>query len=159
MDLVTPVSGAAESYRKADLRIRQLLFGDGSATPGLVKGEEFRLRALSELRRMREAFNAVALESEGGRAETGESRVADLEEELVRIASFRSRVQQMWPDAEIPALMTPAEAAQAVRMSVGSIYRAIRVGQIRAVRLTDRRRGALRIPTSELRRLLDGARR
>jgi excisionase family DNA binding protein len=159
MDLVTPVSGAAESYRKADLRIRQLLFGDGSATPGLVKGEEFRLRALSELRRMREAFNAVALESEGGRAETGESRVADLEEELVRIASFRSRVQQMWPDAEIPALMTPAEAAQAVRMSVGSIYRAVRVGQIRAVRLTDRRRGALRIPTSELRRLLDGARR
>jgi excisionase family DNA binding protein len=159
MDLVTPVSGAAESYRKADLRIRQLLFGDGSATPGLVKGEEFRLRALSELRRMREAFNAVALESEGGRAETGESRVVDLEEELVRIASFRSRVQQMWPDAEIPALMTPAEAAQAVRMSVGSIYRAIRVGQIRAVRLTDRRRGALRIPTSELRRLLDGARR
>lgn len=157
--MVTPVSGAAESYRKADLRIRQLLFGDGSATPGLVKGEEFRLRALSELRRMREAFNAVALESEGGRAETGESRVADLEEELVRIASFRSRVQQMWPDAEIPALMTPAEAAQAVRMSVGSIYRAIRVGQIRAVRLTDRRRGALRIPTSELRRLLDGARR
>ncbi|HEX2462518.1 MAG TPA: helix-turn-helix domain-containing protein [Vicinamibacterales bacterium] len=156
---MTPVSGAAESYRKADLRIRQLLFGDGSATPGLVKGEEFRLRALSELRRMREAFNAVALESEGGRAETGESRVADLEEELVRIASFRSRVQQMWPDAEIPALMTPAEAAQAVRMSVGSIYRAIRVGQIRAVRLTDRRRGALRIPTSELRRLLDGARR
>jgi excisionase family DNA binding protein len=159
MDLVTPVSGAAESYRKADLRIRQLLFGDGSATPGLVKGEEFRLRALSELRRMREAFNAVALESEGGRAETGESRVADLEEELVRIASFRSRVQQMWPDAEIPALMTPAEAAEAVRMSVGSIYRAVRVGQIRAVRLTDRRRGALRIPTSELRRLLDGARR
>jgi hypothetical protein len=159
MDLVTPVSGAAESYRKADLRIRQLLFGDGSATPGLVKGEEFRLRALSELRRMREAFNAVALESEGGRAETGESRVADLEEELVRIASFRSRVQQMWPDAEIPALMTPAEAAEAVRMSVGSIYRAVRVGQISAVRLTDRRRGALRIPTSELRRLLDGARR
>ena len=159
MDLVTPVSGAAESYRKADLRIRQLLFGDGSATPGLVKGEEFRLRALSELRRMREAFNAVALESEGGRAETGESRVVDLEEELVRIASFRSRVQQMWPDTEIPALMTPAEAAEAVRMSVGSIYRAVRVGQISAVRLTDRRRGALRIPTSELRRLLDGARR
>lgn len=159
IDLVTPVSGAAESYRKADLRIRQLLFGDGSATPGLVRGEEFRLRVTGELRRMREAFNAVVLESEGGRAETVESRAADLETELVRIASFRSRVQEMWPDAEVPALVTPAEAAEAVRMSVGSIYRAVRNGQISAVRLTDRRRGALRIPTNELRRLLDGARR
>jgi excisionase family DNA binding protein len=159
IDLVMPSSGAEESYRKADLRIRQLLFGDGSATTGLVRGEEFRLRVTAELRRMRDAFNAVVLESEGGRAETAESRVADLEEELLRIASFRSRVLQMWPDAEIPALVTPSEAAEAVRMSVGTIYRAVRNGQIRAVRLTDRRRGALRIPTSELRRLLDGDRR
>jgi excisionase family DNA binding protein len=158
IDLVTPVSGAAESYRKADLRIRQLLLGDGSATTGLVKGEEFRLRVTADLRRMRDAFNVVVLESEGGRAETEESRAADLETELVRIASFRSRVQQMWPDADVPALMTPAEAAEAVRMSVGTIYRAVRNGQIRAVRLTDRRRGALRIPTSELRKLLDGTR-
>lgn len=159
IDLVTPDSGAAESYRKADLRIRQLLLGDGSATPGLVRGEEFRLRVTAELRRMRDAFNAVVLESEGGRAETAESRIADLEEELLRIASFRTRVLQMWPDAEVPALLTPAEAAQAARVSVGTIYRAVRNGQIRAVRLTDRRRGAVRIPTSELRRLLDGARR
>ena len=156
---MTPVSGPAESYRKADLRIRQLLLGDGSATTGVVRGEEFRLRVTAELRRMRDAFNAVVLESEGGRAETAETRIADLEEELLRIASFRSRVLQMWPDAEVPALVTPSEAAQAVRMSVGTIYRAVRNGQIRAVRLTDRRRGALRIPTSELRRLLDGARR
>jgi excisionase family DNA binding protein len=153
------VSGAAESYRKADLRIRQLLFGDGSTTTGLVRGEEFRLRVTAELRRMRDAFNAVALEGEESRAESAESRVADLEEELLRIASFRTRVLQMWPDAEVPALVTPAEAAEAVGLSVGSIYRAVRNGQIRAVRLTDRRRGALRIPTSELRRLLDGARR
>lgn len=159
IDLVTPDSGAAESYRKADLRIRQLLLGDGSATPGLVRGEEFRLRVTAELRRMRDAFNAVVLESEGGRAETAESRIADLEEELLRIASFRTRVLQMWPDAEVPALLTPAEAAQAARVSVGTIYRAVRNGQVRAVRLTDRRRGAVRIPTSELRRLLDGARR
>ena len=159
IDLVTPVSGAAESYRKADLRMRQMLLGDGSATPGVVKGEEFRLRVTAELRRMRDAFNAVVLENEGGRAETAESRIADLEEELLRIASFRTRVLQMWPDAEIPALLTPAEAAHAARVSVGTIYRAVRNGQIRAVRLTDRRRGALRIPTSELRRLLDGARR
>jgi len=157
--MVTPVSGPVETYRKADLRLRQLLLGDGVATTGLVRGEEFRLRVTAELRRMREAFNAVILEGAGGRAETVESRVADLEEELRRIASFRSRTQQMWPDAEIPALVTPAEAAQALRMSVGSIYRAVRDGEIRAARLTDKKRGALRIPASELQRLLEGARR
>ena len=154
--MVTPVSGPVETYRKADLRLRQLLLGDGVATTGLVRGEEFRLQVTAELRRMRDALNAVVLE---GRAETVGARVADLEEELQRIASFRSRTQQMWPDAEIPALVTPAEAAQALRMSVGSIYRAVRDGEIRAARLTDKRRGALRIPTSELQRLLEGASR
>ena len=143
--MVTPVSGPVETYRKADLRLRQLLLGDGVATTGLVRGEEFRLRVTAELRRMRDAFNATVLEGTEGRAETVEGRVADLEEELQRIASFRSRTQQMWPDAEIPALVTPAEAAQALRMSVGSIYRAVRDGEIRAARLTDKRRGALRI--------------
>ena len=157
--MVTPVSGPVETYRKADLRLRQLLLGDGVATTGLVRGEEFRLRVTAELRHMRDAFNAAVLDSKGGRAETVEARVADLEEELQRIASFRSRTQQMWPDAEIPALVTTAEAAQALRMSVGSIYRAVRDGEIRAARLTDKRRGALRIPTSELQRLLEGARR
>ena len=157
--MVTPVSGPVETYRKADLRLRQLLLGDGLATTGLVRGEEFRLRVIAELRRMRDAFNAAVLDSKENRAETVEARVADLEEELQRIAFFRSRTQQMWPDAEIPALVTPAEAAQALRMSVGSIYRAVRDGEIRAARLTDKRRGALRIPTSELQRLLEGARR
>ena len=157
--MVTPVSGPVETYRKADLRLRQLLLGDGVATTGLVRGEEFRLRVTAELRHMRDAFNAAVLDSKGGRAETVEARVADLEEELQRIASFRSRTQQMWPDAEIPALVTPAEAARALRVSVGSIYRAVRDGEIRAARLTDKRRGALRIPTSELQRLLEGARR
>jgi len=157
--MVTPVSGPVETYRKADLRLRQLLLGDGVATTGLVRGEEFRLRVTAELRRMRDAFNAGVLDGKEIRAETVEARVADLEDELQRIASFRSRTQQMWPDAEIPALVTPAEAARALRMSVGSIYRAVRDGEIRAARLTDKRRGALRIPTSELQRLLEGARR
>jgi len=157
--MVTPVSGPVETYRKADLRLRQLVLGDGFATTGLVRGEEFRLQVTAELRRMRDAFNAAVVESEGGRAEKVRARVADLEEELQRIASFRSRAQQMWPDAEIPALVTPAEAAQALRVSVGSIYRGVRDGEIRAVRLTDKKRGALRIPTSELQRLLEGARR
>ena len=41
--MVTPVSGPVETYRKADLRLRQLVLGDGFATTGLVRGEEFRL--------------------------------------------------------------------------------------------------------------------
>ncbi len=54
--------------------------------------------------------------------------------------------------------MTPAEAAHALEMSVGSIYKAIRDGDILAVRLTDKR-GTLRIPASELERLVEAARR
>ena len=114
------------------------------------------MRVTTELRRMRDAFHAVVLESEGG--QTAESRADDLEEELLRIASFRTRVKQIWPDAEVPTLVTPAEAARVAGVSVSSIYRAVRDGQISAVRLTDRKRGALRIPTNELRRLLDGPR-
>ena len=48
--------------------------------------------------------------------------------------------------------MTPAEAAQTLRVSKSSIYRAVKKGEIRAVRLTQKR-GALRIPTSELEKL------
>jgi len=84
-----------------------LLLGDGINMPGLVRGEEFRRRVTAELRHMREAFNAAVVEREEGRAEKAEDRVADLEEELRRIASFRSRTQQMLTDA-IPALLTPA---------------------------------------------------
>jgi len=151
---MTPASDPVATYRKVDLQLRLLLLGDGINMPGLVRGEEFRRRVTTELRHMREAFNAAVVESEEGRAEKAEARVADLEEELLRIASFRSRTQQMLTDAT-PALLTPAESAQALRMSVGSIYRAVRDGEIRAVRLTDKKRGALRIPASELERLLE----
>jgi excisionase family DNA binding protein len=157
--MVTSVGAPAETDRKADRRLRELLFGDGVSTTGLVRGEEFRLQVTGVLRHMRNAFDAALLESEAGRDETAVARVADMEEELQRIASFRSRAQQVWPDGEIPSLVTPAEAAQALRMSVSSIYRAIREGEIRAARLTEAKRGALRIPKGELERLLEGARR
>ena len=155
---MNPASEAGETYRKADKRLRLLLLGDGFDSAGRVKGEEYRQQVIAELRRMRKAFDAAVLEIEESQAEKVEARVAGLEEELQRIASFRSRAQHMWADA-IPALVTPAEAAQALRVSVGSIYRAVRDGEIRAVRLTDKRRGALRIPASELERLLDPTRR
>lgn len=150
--MTEPVSEPAEAYRKADQRLRLLLLGDGSETPGRVRGEEYRLQVSAELRRMRHAFHDAVLESDVRRAEV-EPRAAGLDEELQRIASSRSRTQPMGKDA-IPELVTPAEAAQALKMSLGSIYRAVREGDVRAVRLTDRKRGALRIPATELERLL-----
>lgn len=59
---------------------------------------------------------------------------------------------------ESAELMTPAEAAQALRVSASSIYRAVKKGEIRAVRLTDGKRGALRIPASEVEAKLTGER-
>ena len=155
---MNPASDARETYRKADLRLRLLLLGDGTDTAGWVRGEEHRQHVVAELRRMRDAFSAAALESKEGKAEKVEARVTGLEEELQRIASRRSRTERTWTDA-IPALVTPAEAAQTLRVSVSSIYRAVRKGEICAVRLTDKRRGALRIPASELERLLGATRR
>ena len=103
--IMTPAGDSVETYRKADLRLRLLLLGDGFDMPGLVKGEESRLRVTAELRHMRGAFDAAVVErEEGGRAEKAEARVADLEEELRGIASFRSRKQQMLTDAT-PALL------------------------------------------------------
>ena len=154
--MTPPVSELAETYRRAEQRLRLLLLGDGSETPGRVRGEEYRLQVSAELRRMRNAFHEAVLEGEEGRAEHVDASVAGLEEELQRIASLRSRTQHL-PTGRIPELVTPAEAARTLRMSVGSIYRAVRDGDIRAVELTDRKRGALRIPASELERLLETA--
>jgi excisionase family DNA binding protein len=155
---VTRTSDATEMYRNAERRLRLLLLGDGSDTPGFVKGEESRMRVIAQLRRMRDAFNAAVFESEeDGRAEKAETHVADLQEELLRLASFPSGTRAMQSEA-IPTLLTPAEAAQALRMSVGSIYRAVRKGEIQVVKLSDAKRGALRIPASELLGLLQDAR-
>lgn len=147
--MVTPASRRREQmYRTADRQLRLLLLGDGVDTAGLVKGEEFRGRVIADLRHMRHAFDAALSESEAFPAERVAPHSSDLEEELRRIASARSRTQQ-WPDA-----VTPAEAAQALRVSVSSIYRAVRKGEIRATRVTGKKRGALRIPAKELERLL-----
>jgi excisionase family DNA binding protein len=132
-----------------------LLFGDGIDTPGRIRGEADRQLVTTELRRMRSAFDEVAQETERQRTDAAGERVAGLEDELQRIASFRSRSQLVWGDDDIPALVTPAEAAQVLRVGVGSVYRAIRNEEIRATRLSEKR-GALRIPRSELRRLLEG---
>jgi excisionase family DNA binding protein len=144
---------AIEAHRKVVVRLRLLLLGDGSEAPGLVRGEDSRLRVSAELRHLRDACDAL-LEGDERRTEEAESRVAHLEEDLLRIASLLSRAQQAEP-AAIPALLTPAECARVLRVSVSSIYSAVRNGKIRAVKLTDQKRGGLRIPVSELERLIE----
>jgi hypothetical protein len=89
--MMTPADELVTRYRKADQRLRLLLLGDGTETAGVVRGEEARLQVARELRHIRDAFDAVLLGSEEGRAETSEARVADLEEELRKIASSGPR--------------------------------------------------------------------
>lgn len=88
------VDDPVKAYHQAERRLREMLFGDGTFTVGLVKGEERRLEVTKVLRRMREAFDAAVVERERDRAEKAEARIADLEEELRRrldSASSRDR--------------------------------------------------------------------
>jgi hypothetical protein len=71
------LSAARELYRRAELRLRDLLFGDSVYSAGRLRGEEPRRQAAAELRRMRGAFDEVV-----GEAEQSASR-ADLAEDLL----------------------------------------------------------------------------
>lgn len=144
-------SDLPERYRRADLRLRQLLLGDSSETPGVVKGDEARQRVSAELRHMRDAFAESIEHDDEPRAERAEGRVAELEEELRRIAAARARPE---PRREPAGFLTAAEAAQALGVSASSVYRAVRRGDLRAVRPTGGSGRALRIPRSEVDRVL-----
>jgi hypothetical protein len=76
-----------QRYHAAERRLRNLLFGDGTYNPGIVKGEEHRGDAARELRFMREAFDEVLAGGAAERSERAEARIADLEEELRRLAA------------------------------------------------------------------------
>ena len=154
----TPVKESVESYRKAERRLRQVLLGDGIDTPGLVKGEDLRFRVNRDLRRMRDAFNSAVLADEHTQLQQAEARLVGLEEELRMLVSAGSETRDVTPPGpETSDLMTPAEAARALGMSASSIYRAVKKGEIRAVRRpTDSKRGALRIPASEVEAKLTG---
>jgi excisionase family DNA binding protein len=142
--MLTPPTTPDESYRRADLRLRILLFGDESDSPGVIRGEEARLRARAELRRMRQAVDElVSAEAE---VTAAKPLAVDLAEELRRVASARA-------EGDDSALLRPAEAALALGVSVSTIYRAVRVGDMRAVRLAGKQRGGMRIPASEVDRL------
>jgi excisionase family DNA binding protein len=136
--MLTPPDSPHETYRRAELRLRLLLFGDDSGTPGVIRGgDEPRHRVQAELRRMRQVVgDLVSAQEQVG-----------LAEELHRVAAARAE----GPD---PALLRPAEAARALDVSLSTIYRAVRAGDVRAVRLAGRKRGGLRIPASEVDRLV-----
>jgi excisionase family DNA binding protein len=150
-DAITSAADVLEAYRRADLRLRLLLLGDGADIPPLVRGEESRQRVTNEIRHLRDAFEAL-LESES-EARTGIAEAAStLENELRTVASLRAGAHRS--DAT-PTLVTPAEAADLLGVSSSSIYRAFRRGDIDAVRPTGTKRGAIRIPETELHRLLE----
>ena len=88
-----PYTDDREEFDGAMRRLRQLLLGDGMGSPGRLKGEDARAQATRDLRRVREAFNAVVARSEEGRTEKAdvEARFADLQDELKRIAASTAR--------------------------------------------------------------------
>jgi excisionase family DNA binding protein len=53
-------------------------------------------------------------------------------------------------------LLTVAEFAAALRLDPSTVYRAAAAGEIRAVRLSEKLGASIRIPASELDRLLGG---
>lgn len=54
-----------------------------------------------------------------------------------------------------PVLLTVNEVAGALRLSPSAIYRAIEAGDIHALRVTSRPGASLRVPASELERILE----
>ena len=59
------MSDPESTYRQAEQQLRQILFGDGETSAGVVRGEERRLVASRVLRRMKQAFDD-ALKNERG---------------------------------------------------------------------------------------------
>lgn len=138
-------SDLAEAFRRAEQRLRRVLLGDGMTVPGVVKGEEARAQVTTTLRQMREMFTQ-ALADRAGHDTPAEMRSPQLQEELRHRATQAASPGQIGEDR----LLTPAEAAEQLGVSVSSVYRAIRSGQIEGVRL---RGGTLRVPVSELGRM------
>jgi excisionase family DNA binding protein len=137
----------AETYRRAEQRLRLLLLGDALSEPGIVKGEEARMHVTTALRQMREAF-AEALDEDARRAEAAEARVTELQDELLRLAS-----RNVPATTEQELLLSPAEVARELEVSVDAVYRAVKRNEIAALRTGEGGRRALRIPASEVGRL------
>ena len=157
MGIDASMSGSAEiveTYRRAELRLRLLLLGDGSDVPPLVKGETPRQRVSSEIKHLRAAFDALLQTELESHTELAAAASA-LESELATIASLRAEANRA---PAVPGLLTAVEASGMLGVSPSTLYRAIRRGDVQARRPTDGRRGPIRIPRAEVERLLESDR-
>ena len=80
-----------EAYRRADLSLRTLLFGDSEHVGGRLKGEESRQQANAELRRMRRAFDETVEEAEAAERAEQSSLPDDLIERAAKATPEASR--------------------------------------------------------------------
>lgn len=79
-----PAVALRETYRRAELRLRTLLFGDENNPGGRLRGEEPRREAAAAIRRMRTAFDDVV----------EEAAKPDLPDELREAAAAAARVEE-----------------------------------------------------------------
>jgi len=146
-DSAVSARDVVEDFRKADLRLRLLLFGDGAVTPPLVKGEVPRQRVTSEIKHLRAAFDRLVERERASRSEVADAARA-LESELTQRAAVQAAAERK---AERPPLVTPAEAAKVLGMSSSSVYRAIRNGTLEAATPVG---APVRVSSAEVLRLL-----
>ena len=151
-DSAVSAQDVVEDFRKADLRLRLLLFGDGAVTPPLVKGEVPRQRVTSEIKHLRAAFDRLVERERASRSEVADAARA-LESELTQRAAVQAAAERK---AERPPLVTPAEAAKVLGMSSSSVYRAIRNGTLEAATPVG---VPVRVSSAEVLRLLAERRR
>jgi len=151
-DSAVSARDVVEDFRKADLRLRLLLFGDGAVTPPLVKGEVPRQRVTSEIKHLRAAFDRLVERERASRSEVADAARA-LESELTQRAAVQAAAERK---AERPPLVTPAEAAKVLGMSSSSVYRAIRNGTLEAATPVG---VPVRVSSAEVLRLLAERRR
>ena len=84
----TPINDTVESYRKAELRLRQVLLGDGVDTPGLVKGEDLRFASQPVTFGACETLSTrLPVPTRRTHVQHAEERLAGLEEELRMLVS------------------------------------------------------------------------
>jgi hypothetical protein len=83
-----------ETYRTAELRLRQLLFGDLVNSAGRLKGEEPRREATNELRRMRTAFTETAEAAESSHEKAVHEELHDAAAAAIRKGKDSARESQ-----------------------------------------------------------------
>ena len=137
-----------EAFRKAEFRLRLLLFGDGELTPPLLRGELPRQRVKNEVKHLRAAFDELLEVERTSRSEVADAAKA-LERELTQRAAAQAEAQR---ETHRAALLTPAETARVLGMSSSTVYRAIRQGTITVATPPG---APIRVASTEVLRLLE----